>query len=615
MSEIIYVSPLLYLNSNAQWKSDGEKPGYIPILRADLYKFQESLKGILSTRSDLSTGKNANFNDLTNRMESDVAIEHAANSVSGGANQTTTELTKFQSLQHFLPISLKQQLYTVSILGIQVKVSTKGVETFLHRCIRLLLRHLEAAQQRYEDFWQCWTSVQSLETQEVFIRFSDIDTKLFALLVRLIQNWFQSDRRPEAAEIHMDVNTERLIEDQQVESQVPSDALLDSLKRLWQEMDQSPPDETQKQESNVEYRVDLSTLSDLPHDSLDQLCQDIIKFRTRVLTIEREKRVRESYEESKRRRQQMMMIFDHIRKSRRDAGDNRIELEEEEIEEEEEEEEEAEADNEDDWTLEERRQERQKQESDHRYKSLLNQLQFEWEPQLADLQKKLYRANHYDQVKFEEQPLYLKELSHIAVDPHYDHHRSYRQQEEKSDEIDRNKHANQPTETKIQNREQVLDGQHSVAAVYNSSEQHNAKENDTAEQQQQQFKIKFAPQKVVDNSTNATNTQEDGEKSPSVQVPATATTAAPNTTKNAPDILPEDGLDNKLEKLNRSGLVQELVKEYLGVYEQELVDYIFDTIRNGRSRVTLLTELRETFDEDAETIVDNIWGSVHLTTT
>ncbi|GAV55838.1 hypothetical protein ZYGR_0AY02310 [Zygosaccharomyces rouxii] len=615
MSEIIYVSPLLYLSSDAKWKSDGKKPGYIPILRADLYKFQESLKGVLSTRNNHSLGKNGGFNSLTNRIGYDAAVEYAANSDPEGVKQGTAEPTKFQTLQHFLPISLKQQLHTVSIMGIPVKVSNRDVENFLHRCIRLLLQHLDAAQQRYEDFWQCWTSVQFLETQEVFVRFSEIDTKLFASLVKLIQSWFQSDKRPGAAEIHMDVNTEQLIKDQQVEPHGPSDKLLDSLRQLWQEMDQSPSDRSQKQESDVEYQVDLSTLSDLPHDSLDQLCQDIVKFRTRVLTIEREKRVRESYEESKRRRQQMMMIFDQIRRSRRDAGDDRAELEEEE---EDDEEDDVDVGDEDDWTLEQRRQDLQRQESDRRYQSLLKQLQSEWEPELAALQRKLFRANNYEQVKSEEQPLYLKELFHLAVDPHYDHHRSYRQQEENADEIDRKEHAAKQTETNVQDEDQVLEGQrNAAAAVPDGAGQDKMAENNAAEQQQQQFKINFAFKKAIDNSTNVPSDEEHGEKLPTAETPDTSTIPTATTTgstKNAPDVLPEDGLDAKLEELNRSGLVQELVKEYLGVYEQELVDYIFDTIRNERNRVTLLTELRETFDEDAETIVDNIWGSVHLTT-
>ncbi|CAR29544.1 ZYRO0G11220p [Zygosaccharomyces rouxii] len=622
MSEIIYVSPQLYLNSDTKWKSDGEKPGYIPILRADLYKFQESLKGVLSSRSDQNQGKDGNLNSITYSIGSDAKTEYVANSGPDGVNQGPTGSTKFQTLQHFLPISLEQQLHTVSIMGIPVKVANKDVETFLHQCIRLLLQHLDAAQQRYEDFWQCWTSVQSLETQEVFVRFSDIDSKLFASFVKIVQGWFQSDKRPGAAEIHMDVNTEQLIKDQQVEPRKPSDTLIDSLNRLWQELDQSPTDKTQKQESNVEYQVDLTTLSDLPQDSLDQLCQDIVKFRTRVLTIEREKRVRESYEESKRRRQQMMMIFDQIRRSRRDAGDDRAELEEEEEGEEEEDEEEIEAGDEDDWTLEQRRQDLQRQEADHRYKSLLTQLQSEWEPELADLQRKLFRANHYEQVRLEEQPLHLKELSHLAVDPHYDHNRSYRQEEETRDEIDRKEHVIESTETNIQNKEQLLEGKQSAATIYNSADQDNGAENNAAEQQ---FKIKFAFKRAIDNSTRALSDEEDEGRpivaqvsdTPTTPTSTTTTTTTTTTTEaatNAPDVLPEDGLDTKLEELNRSGLVQELVKEYLGVYEQELVDYIFDTIRKERNKVALLTELRETFDEDAATIVENIWGSVHLTT-
>lgn len=625
MSEIIYVCPQLYLNSDSRWKSDSKKPGYIPILRADVTQFQESLESILSTRNDLKQGRSENIHNSNPDIDSNSLREAVTKSNPDlqVPNQIAIGPIKYQTLQHFLPISLEQQLYTISIMGVPAKMANKDVETFLNRCIRLLLQHLDAAQQRYEDFWLCWTSVQSLETQEIFVRFSDVDANLFAAFVQLLQSLFQYSKDLAAAEVHMDVNTQKLILDQNIKSQEPNDGLVESFNRLWLDLDRSPTDKTHEQESNMEYQVDLSTLSDLPQDSLDQLCQDIINFRTHVLTIEREKRVRESYEENKRRRQHMMKIFDQIRKSRHDTGDNQMEEEVGDYEDEDEDGEDDEDEDEDDWTLEKRQQDLEKQESNRRYNSLLKQLQSEWEPKLVSLQKNLYRAGNYDQVKLEERPLNLKELSHLATDPHYDHNRSYRQQEEQKDENDRREHpwyepaAADPVKTSVQDKGLLPEAQESSAAspiatvaIQDGDKQTRGKGDNTAEQQQ--FKVKFAFKKAIDNSTNVQNDEED--EDPAHALPKTAVTDVVTTTTEAPDILPEEGLDVKLEALNHSGLVQELVKEYLGVYEQELVDYIFDKIREERSKAALLTELRETFDEDAVTIVEKIWGSKYLTT-
>ncbi|CCK68318.1 uncharacterized protein KNAG_0A06620 [Huiozyma naganishii CBS 8797] len=87
-----------------------------------------------------------------------------------------------------------------------------------------------------------------------------------------------------------------------------------------------------------------------------------------------------------------------------------------------------------------------------------------------------------------------------------------------------------------------------------------------------------------------------------------------NTTKTVPlsskidDILPYSGadLEQRLAKLKESRVVDELVNEYLGVYEDELVEYNFDNIRENKSKEVLFEDLKEIFDEDAIKIVDTI---------
>lgn len=601
MNEIVYVSPQLYLVSDSRWKSQFEKPGYVPILRADVYKFQESLNGILSARSDLSSIRGSgNLNDLSqNQNHQDSGSTNSGDEDSRSVNGSV----KYQSLKQFLPISLEQQLHTISLVGIPAKMAVHDLENFFCRCAQLILKNLDAAQE--PDILQCWSNIQFLETQDIFIRLREGHTS-FAKFVKLMKEWFESEEGP-SAELHIDSNTIQFIEDQIVGDITLSKELTESLNRLWQQLDQSPPDKTHDQDVNVEYQVDLNTLSDLPQDSLGQLCQDIVGFRTKVVTIEREKRVREAYEESKRRRQQMMKIFDQIRKSRRDARVRREEQDEEaeedgegEEEDEEEDNEEDEEDGEDDFLLEQRRLEREKQESENRYQALLKQLQTKIEPRLSSLQERIYRAANCDQIRAEEQTMYLKELLHLAADPYYDHHRSYKEQEENRDEVDRKEHPCTEAQTlRVDERQTAeLDAQ---ANVEQQQQQPVVLHNDS--QGNEQFKIKFAFKKAIDNSvaTHSSSEHEEQEQAP--------------IHEGAPDVLREENLDAKLQRLKDSNLVQELVKEYLGVYEQELVDYIFETIREKRNKLALLAELRETFDDDAVTIVEKIWSSEELNTT
>ncbi|AQZ11622.1 SNU71 (YGR013W) [Zygosaccharomyces parabailii] len=595
MNEIIYVSPQLYLVSDERWRSELEKPGYVPILRADIHKFQESLKSVLTARDLSSARHTSNLNALGQKDE------HSAAESSDADNkiiQSAGGAAKYQSLKQFLPISLVQQLHTVSLMGFPTNISLHNLECFLCDCLGLVLERIHAAQD--PDMLECWTNIQSLETQDIFIRIAERH-KCFANFVQIMGDWFQSEEGP-SVEIHIEANTAQFIKDQDVCNIELDKDLMRSLNQLWQQLNHSAPDKSLAPDNNVEYRIDLNTLSDLPQESLGQLCQDIMGFRTKVVTIEREKRVREAYEESKRRKQQMMKIFDQIRKSRRETGDHRPDEDDDEEEEEEEEEDDDDDDGEEDSVLEQHRVDQERRESENRYRTILKHLQTKIEPRLASLQERIYRASHYDQIRSDEQALYLKELLHQAVDPYYDHHRSYKLQEETADNIDRQEHPSYEAQP-LEGAKLPTIGSEVQEHAQQKEKQQDLERSDVSyddSQDQEQFKIKFAFKRAIDSSaTHISSEDEDHDTAHAV----------------APEVLKEQDLDAKLKRLNESGLVQELVKEYLGVYEQDLVDYIYETIREKRSKHALLTELRETFDDDAVNIVEKIWSSEELNAT
>ena len=54
--------------------------------------------------------------------------------------------------------------------------------------------------------------------------------------------------------------------------------------------------------------------------------------------------------------------------------------------------------------------------------------------------------------------------------------------------------------------------------------------------------------------------------------------------------------------------MDELVREFLGVYEDELVEYILENIRVNQSKQALFEWAEEAFDEDGETIADRLWS-------
>lgn len=70
----------------------------------------------------------------------------------------------------------------------------------------------------------------------------------------------------------------------------------------------------------------------------------------------------------------------------------------------------------------------------------------------------------------------------------------------------------------------------------------------------------------------------------------------------------QDSFEHKLQDVKPQ--IGKLIEEYLGVEEEELLDYILMILRDNRDKDVLVEELKETFDEDAVQIGDAIWNLV-----
>lgn len=595
MSEIVYVSPQLYLLSKKWWKSDLQKPGYIPILRADVPKFQQSLQQLAKSTETPKPlgGKEQNTESNTSTAN-----------LSAGSTATKEESSKsentYHSLKQFFPIGLQQQLHTISLQGIPNKLSDESLKSFLTHCIGAVLRWQSIDETA--DI-ESWTNVRftDLQRQDVYFRFGQIDDTVYAKICKSMETLFPHSAEEGGRyviEFHIDSNTRQLVQDTNTKiedegEEETRDEILKTLTTFESTEGSNEKTEEGQFDQSSDYQVDLNTLSDLPSEFLPQLCKDIIDFRTRVVSIERERRVRDSYEESKRRKHQLMKVFDQIRKSQKQTvGPDEIGSDESDDEQTEET-----GRDEDDLLIERQREDQMRQESNQRYEEAIRQLKDDIEPRLIALQKEISRQRNYEQSLLDERPLHLKELLHQASDPYYDHHRSFKQIEEQRDATDRDeKGSNEPKDTSSPVPE--------TASQVEDQDEHAEKSVSAASEQ---VKIKFAFKKAIDKSILET-TQEEESVPALQQEQATQTLAGTNS---LPETLPfgDEELESRLDKLKESRVVDELVKEYLGVYEDELVQYILDNIREHRSKQVLLDELRETFDDEAVTIVDAIWSS------
>ena len=504
---------------------------------------------------------------------------------------------KYQELRLFLPISLTQQLHTLVIQNIP-ESATKTAD-FIQWLEQATTKHFSTKTDgtKVEDLVENWSSViaSTLEsTQDIFIRMYPLTE--FAQVVLYWIEWF-SKATDSVTTVHIDENTARYIDDIVPSSYTPdvTEEELVALRTQIADLKSSVSESSTENAAMVAYEVDMSTLSDLPKSSLNQLVKDIIEFRTRVLTMEREKRTQEALEEGRRRRSQLKRVMEQIRKSK---GSSVPATEPEEDEDEYEDE-----DGEEDWAIERRRLEKEKESAQQSYNALLSHLNGTVMPDLRARKQRLILLKDYEAKLQRERAFFLKELLHLGNSDYYDHRREFKEEEEQQDDVDRRAQNEQRIQAP---KDAVLQASASASRSPDTSAAHSAPVQEPVAKEQ---KIKLALKRVFD--TRAQEAESDSE--PEADIPATAVSAStPAPTADLPDRLPFQGpeLAARMAELRQSRLVDELVNEYLGVYEDELVDYILDNIVENASRGQLLLELQETFDDDSVRIVDAIWAKL-----
>ncbi|AMD22359.1 HGR020Cp [Eremothecium sinecaudum] len=596
MADIVFVSTSLYLGNKPNWKSTTSRPGYTPILKKDLYKFEQSLLTVTHGSAHHTVKHNIS--------------ENTSNSNDVNETQKSIKDEKFQDLRLFLPISLSQQLHTVAIHNLPDNpLKTSSFISWLERFTISKFPNPFGQEVRStgHDVIESWSHVRAstLEnTQNLFLRL--VQAPKYPQIVMYWIELFAAGSDSNIS-IHVDQNTEQYARDSAVnyKSEVTKEDI-EALDTAVNSLRMQPSENTSDLGAMIAYDVDMSTLSDLPRDSEKQLVKDIVEFRTRVLTMEKEKRNKESLEEGKRSRAQLKRVLEQIRKIKGSEAAGNIE-DDEEYDDDEDEEDEIQQD---DLELEKRKQDKVKEIALQEFESVLAHLNTVLIPQLRKKEQELRMLEEYEAKLLRERPLYLKELLHLANSEYYDHDRAFKEKEEQLDEENRkaNYSSNLPSSS--------AEKQH--IATYLRSEEHSTTKLDAEvpsdrnkEPTARERKIKLALKKVFD--SRAQEADSDTENENSVSPPALRahldTSEASSTNV---DLLPYEGkeLDAKLSYLRQSRLVDELVKEYLGVYEAELVDYIVDNIKEHHSRSSLLQELQETFDEDSNRIVDIIWKAL-----
>lgn len=616
MSDLVWVSPQNYLLSQNNWKSDIKKNGYIPILKADLLKLENSLQNSLKNRFPLVTN---NLTSPTKTKDQSVYLEEST-------IFKEDDKFKYKPISTFLEDN--DPLLTFCIGSLVYIESTARTGILLEEWIEYLKKQSLGSDERNKLHFVSWSRIfaTGFETQNIFIQMS-IDSNDYKSYCAFLKFIYGLGKKSCRFSINFDDSVHRLIDEQSLSSNTAIENIDVNLQHIESILDkymmskeQNDKDKRINQATSEEYTIDLSTLSDLPGESLKQLCKDIIGFRSRVFTMEREKMLRDSIEENQQRRKKMIQIFEEISKKQNIDNnsvkdilmtensdslypdDSRF--------------------NEDDdgYEIEQEKKIKLKQESDIRYKKLLNKLKSLAEVRLQNLEKRVNNAENYDNTLDKIRPAAIKELLHLGKDIYYDSRGISGNKEKQLDDMNRNKYGTNTnmsslfdkfvSDISVGNDLTTEADTKSISIITQSESDRNENTGST------EINIALNFNKALGRSSDVS-----AEKKNPDNVVMSDFTANKNTRNNKTGLKSEvlnklpfsdEELDNRLKELKKTGLVEELIKEYLGVYEEELVEYIFDNIKEFKDKDCLFEELKETFDDDAKVIVDKIWNSEEL---
>ena len=205
--------------SQEDWKSDCAKTGYISILKNDLQRFQNSLKHIVDTRNNISGALLKSTNDATMQDSDQDTVsskfKEASIANDNGAGESTVGASNYVELKQFLPISLDQQIHTISLQGVSSSFSHEQIELLLDNCLSLALAETQSSPTLKVEAWSSFSSF--LETQDIFLRFSKVDND--EAFVRVLKYWtalftlIRENHEDFKVELHLDLNTQEYIKD------------------------------------------------------------------------------------------------------------------------------------------------------------------------------------------------------------------------------------------------------------------------------------------------------------------------------------------------------------------------------------------------------------------
>lgn len=303
------------------------------------------------------------------------------------------------------------------------------------------------------------------------------------------------------------------------------------------------------------YKVDDADLVDIPREMKEKIVREVVMFRSRVLTLERDARKKELEQERKKAKSRLTSIFQDIKESNNVAAQIDT-VEDTEMEDDEQGNTTGNMSEEEYLKLLEEAESKRRQEA---YQKKLAKIQSQEKLEVFSLLLQLKAAETYEDNLVDNKFSYMedfKAFSDLSVPQ-----------------------INPILSSKLQ-------------LYFNDHAEYLRTRNFERSQEEEKDK-KDAEEELEEKESNA---------------PVVVSTKTPQTSEPiVSDLVIRTFLDERLEQLK--GKIGDLILEYLGVKEDVLIDFIYDFLldNNLAEKETLISELQETLDEDSILVVDEIY--------
>lgn len=521
----------------------------------------ERIENLINANNEIIT---TNFKKLTQKSHN-ISTEdgNLLSSLKSTEDFTTTDA--FVDLADFMAKNLKEQITTVALKGFP-NLKNTVIEGILRKCL--------SANGDQDSFTWSVLSPEHIDNKIVFLRFNSIEgiNWFHDTLIDLLSMVFDRFEVTFDSESSNYIRSESSTLDSKVSERLKNEikAILSNRKNYERfSLKTETEDLDQALQYYNSYEVDDAELIDVPKDLKEKIRNDIIKFRSKVLAIERENRKHEMDVERRQAKIRLKRIYEGITETGDNISNPEIEMKD------------GALDTED---------EEYKNYNDEEYERLIKQ---EESKALEDVyQEKFSEMQHLETT---EKATLLDQLQSLAKYENILIENKARIIEEIRDFEDYNVNAH----------DLVALDPNKIRLYYRNYPEYLKVRNQEREDEDKKDQLDRENEEKELAATSNTN------KLLSTFIP-------PAEFIKSSDVIADKSNGGAISQLNSSQMeliytkICNLIEEYLGVQEKVLIDFIYDfiKIKGPFQRQSLIDELAETLDEDSEIVVDELFSYI-----